>query len=102
MYFEHVGGQSLGSGRFIFAEYALVRLHVGIQVSFQTPVVDAGPRTKRAAVPLFEVFPAAFALWFCRHYCRGSRHHRVHCQNGFRRKHHLTHVYVFWLIYLND
>lgn len=75
VHFEHVGGQPFGSGRFILAEHALVRLHVGIQVSFQTPIVDARPRTKCAAVPFFEVFPTAFAFRFRRHHRRGRRHH---------------------------
>jgi len=75
VYFEHVGSQPFGSGRFVLAEHAFIRLHVGVEVPFQTPIVDSRPWAKRAAIPFFEVFPTAFALRFRCHRRRARRHH---------------------------
>lgn len=34
VHFEHVGSQPFGPGRLVFAEHALVGLHVGVEVPF--------------------------------------------------------------------
>ena len=45
-----VGGQPFGSGRFVIAQDAQVRLDVRVQMAFQTPIVDAAPRAIRTRV----------------------------------------------------
>ena len=53
MNFVDVGGQSFGTGCFIVAQDAEIGFDVGVEVTFEAPIVHSSPGAIGASVQLF-------------------------------------------------